>query len=454
MKNNKISILFTANFAILMSTRILMFIGFTMFFWACKPKYDNQIIKKIFFETKTIYGSEVLLRDQLFKLKNKKVAVVCNLASWVNDSINLVDALLKNKIQITKIFAPEHGFRKVLEAGKYFQDTIDSVTGIPIVSLYGKKMKPTPESLIEVDIVLFDIQDVGCRFYTYLTTLVQVMEACAENGKTLMVLDRPNPNGFYVAGPVLEPGFESFQGLHPIPIVHGMTFAEYARMVNQEGWLKNGIKCNLEIVKCENYVHEMRWRDTQRKWFPPSPNLRTPEAAEWYPILCWYEGTNVSVGRGTETPFQLVGFPYHRALQKIIIQDSLEGTQSNIQILGHSFQVKKFTPQADPIRALNPLYKNQTCYGLFLNQIPENTDTLFLIGLELLQNFYNEYKEYQKFYPNVKNPFFKDYFYELVGNKTLRTQIENKVPTQEILASWQKSLNNFKNLRKKYLLYK
>ncbi|GIV43056.1 MAG: hypothetical protein KatS3mg035_0179 [Bacteroidia bacterium] len=247
---------------------------------------------------------------------------------------------------------------------------------------------------------------------------------------------------------------ESFQGIHPIPIVHGMTLGEYARMVNQEGWLKNGIKCNLEVIKCENYQHAMRWKDTQRKWFPPSPNLKTPEAAEWYPVLCWYEGTNVSVGRGTDTPFQLVGFPYHRALRKIYIQDSLEGTQSHITILGYPFLVKKFIPQSDSIRAKNPMYKNQPCYGLFLDTIPQNSDTLFLIGLELLQNFYHEYKEYQKFYPQIKEPFFKSYFYELVGNKTLRTQIENKVSSQEIMESWQKPINEFMQIRKKYLLYK
>jgi len=436
-----------------MTKNKIFILGFIVAFTACKPKYDHQIIKKIFFETKTIYGSEVLLRDHLDKLKNKKIAVVCNSASLVNDTVNIVDALLKKNVNIIKIFAPEHGFRKVLEAGKYFKDSLDPVTGIPMVSLYGKKMKPNTKDLDSVDIVLFDIQDVGCRFYTYLTTLVYVMEACAENGKTLMVLDRPNPNGFYVNGPVLEPGMESFQGLHPIPIVHGMTFAEYARMVNAEGWLKNGIRCKLEIIKCENYSHAMRWKDTQRNWVPPSPNLKTPEAAEWYPILCWYEGTIVSVGRGTDTPFQLVGFPYHRAFQKICIQDSLDNTQSDIKILGNSFLVKKFIPKPDSIRAINPMYKNQTCYGLFLNQIPQNTDTLFLLGIELLQNFYNEYKEYQKFYPHIKEPFFKNYFFELVGNKTLKTQIINQIHRDEIFNSWQKSINEFKVIRKKYLIY-
>lgn len=435
-------------------SRNLLFYIIVFIFFACKPKYDHQIIKKIFFETKTIYGSEILIRDHLSKLKNNRIAVVCNASSLVNDTINIVDALVKKRVNIQKIFAPEHGFRRILEAGKYFKDSLDPVTGIPIVSLYGKKQKPTAEDLENIDIVLFDIQDVGCRFYTYLTTLVYVMEACAENKKTLIVLDRPNPNGFYVGGPVLEPGFESFQGVHPIPIVHGMTFAEYARMVNQEGWLKNGLKCNLEVIKCENYAHEMRWKDTQRKWVAPSPNLKTPEAAEWYPILCWYEGTIVSVGRGTETPFQLVGFPYHRALKKIYIQDSLENSQSDIKILGYSFPVKKFVPQPDSLRAQNPPYKNQNCYGLFLNKPPQNPDTLFLIGIELLQNFYNEYKEYQKFYPHVRESFFKDYFYQLVGNKSLRSQIENQVSKEEIFQSWQKGIQEFKNLRKKYLLYK
>lgn len=431
----------------------LTFLIMSLSFLACKPKKDHQIIKKILFETKVIYGSEVLLRDRVQELKGLHIAVVCNQTSLVFDTLNLVDALLQNGISVKKIFAPEHGFRKTLEAGKYFKDTLDPVTGIPIVSLYGKKLKPSAEDFKDINLVLFDIQDVGCRFYTYLSTLTYVLEACAENKVKIMVLDRPNPNGFYVQGPVLEPEYKSFQGLHPIPIVHGMTFGEYALMLNKEKWLSNGLQANLEVVKCENYLHRMRWKDTERQWVPPSPNLITPEAAEWYPILCWYEGTIVSVGRGTNAPFQLLGFPYHRALHKIYVDDSLNQTQSSIHILGYPFQVTKFIPQSDSLRAKNPPYKNESCYGLKLLQIPQNTDTLFLIGLELLQNFYNEYKEYQKLHPKTKNEFFTPYFYELTGTATLKELIIHKTSTKDILQSWTFHLNNFKNIRKKYLLY-
>lgn len=428
---------------------LLMFLPF----FACKPKKDHQIIKKILFQTKVIYGSEVLLRDRIQELNGLNIAVVCNQTSLVFDTLNLVDALVQKGISVKKIFAPEHGFRKTLEAGKYFKDTLDPVTGIPVVSLYGKKLKPSAEDIKGIDLVLFDIQDVGCRFYTYLSTLTYVLEACAENHIKIMVLDRPNPNGFYVHGPVLEPEHKSFQGLHPIPIVHGMTFGEYAIMLNKEKWLANGVQANLEVIKCENYLHRMRWKDTERQWVPPSPNLLTPEAAEWYPILCWYEGTIVSVGRGTPTPFQLLGFPFHRALHKIYVDDSLHQNQSSIHVLGHPFPVTKFIPQPDSLRAKNPPYKNEACYGIQLLQIPQNPDTLFLIGLELLQNFYNEYNEYQKLHPKTTKDFFTPYFYELSGTANLKEQIIQNTPAKAILQSWKPPLNNFINLRKKYLLY-
>ena len=237
-------------------------------------------------------------------IQAKKVAIVANATSVVKGT-HLVDTLLTLGVEVKRVFAPEHGFRGKADAGEHVNDEVDAATGLPIISLYGKNKKPSKEQLTEIQAVVFDIQDVGVRFYTYLSTLHYVMEACAENDIPLIVLDRPNPNGFYIDGPMMESGFESFVGLHPVPLVYGMTIGEYAQMINGEGWLANGASCDLTVVKCQAYDHEILYELP----IPPSPNLPNMSSVYLYPSLALFEGTVVSVGRGTDFPFQVVGHP-------------------------------------------------------------------------------------------------------------------------------------------------
>ena len=256
--------------------------------------------------------------------------------------VSSVDSLLKLGLHIKKIFGPEHGFRGNASNGASVDDAIDPGTGLPVISLYGKHFKPTPIDLQGIDLVIFDIQDVGARFYTYISTLHYVMEACAENNVELMILDRPNPNGFYVDGPVLDTVYRSFVGMHPVPITHGMTIAEYARMINGEGWLKNHIQCRLKIIKVANYTHSSVYRLPVN----PSPNLNTDQSVLLYPSLCLFEGTSMSVGRGTPVPFQEVGHPL------------LKGKYTY-----------SFTPVSIPGMSEDPPQKNQVCYGIDLREL-------------------------------------------------------------------------------------
>lgn len=348
-------------------------------------------------------------------LKDKKVALVVNQTS-MNDSVHLVDLLLAEKVFVEKIFAPEHGFRGTADAGEKINDGIDAKTGLPIVSLYGSHKKPTIEDLQGIDIVVFDIQDVGARFYTYISTLHYIMEACAENNIQLLVLDRPNPNGHFVDGYVLEPKYKSFVGMHPVPIVHGMTIAEYAEMINGEKWLKNGIECDLKIVKClyynrnEIYVLPIK----------PSPNLPNAQAINLYPSLCFFEGTQVSVGRGTTFPFQTMALP----------------------TIDSSFTSFSFTPKSTA-GAKYPKHQNKVCYGFDLR----NENTLQKIQLDYLIKMYNLSTDKDNFF--LKNLFID----KLAGTDRLRKAIVAQKTADEIRLEWQNELNNFKTIRKKYLLY-
>jgi uncharacterized protein YbbC (DUF1343 family) len=355
--------------------------------------------------------------EYLKLLKSKNVAVVANNASVVNGT-NTVDTLLRNHIRVTRIFTPEHGFRGDAEAGEQVAGTFDSLTGLPIVSLYGKKKKPDAADLEGIEIVVFDLQDVGVRFYTYISTLSLVMEACAENGIPLIVFDRPNPNGFYVDGPVLEREYSSFSGMHPVPVVYGMTIGEYALMVNGEGWLPGGLKCELTVVPLSGYAHSMQV-DLPVK---PSPNLTSDNAILLYPSLCLFEGTVISVGRGTCFPFEVFGHP---------------------DLKGFSFS---FIPEQIPGMSMDPPYLNRTCWGLDLRTFyltrPKLKGRINLAWLIMAYvNLYN-------------NPdFFTSYFDNLAGNSTLRKQIIEGKSEQEIRASWQPGLEQFKMFRSKYLLY-
>lgn len=350
-------------------------------------------------------------------LKNKNVAIIANQSSVI-DNTHLIDSLLSVNIKIKKIFCPEHGFRGVADAGKLINNNIDTKTGLPIISLYGKHKKPTKEDLKDIDIIIFDIQDVGVRFYTYISTLHYVMESCAENSIPIIIMDRPNPNGYYIDGPVLDTSIaKSFIGMHPVPLVYGMTIGEYALMINGEKWLKNKIQCDISVITCKNYNHNTIYKLPIK----PSPNLPNMLSIILYPSLGLFEGTIMSIGRGTDFPFQVFGHP---KLQKTDFT---------------------FTPKSK-VGATNPKYKNTICYGFDLRNISLSS---FIDKKEIQLNFLiKSYKSLKR-----KNNFFNNYFYRLAGTKTLQQQIEKGLSEFEIRKSWQNDINNFKKIRKKYLLY-
>lgn len=351
-----------------------------------------------------------LTADYFPLLSEKNVAVVANQTSMIVNT-HLVDSLLEANINVLKVFSPEHGFRGKADAGSYIENEIDKLSGLPIVSLYGKNKKPSFEQLQNLDIIVFDIQDVGARFYTYISTLDYVMEAAAQNNISVIVLDRPNPNIHYVDGPVLDTAFTSFVGMHPIPVVHGMTIGEYAQMINGQSWLEDGLKCDLTVIKMKNY-------DRQTKYnlpINPSPNLPNSIAINLYPSLCFFEGTNVSVGRGTDIPFQHFGAPY------------LQTDYS-------------FTPKSGP-GSKYPKYENVICFGKDLRM----EKTLDFINLEYLIYAYQKCDD--------KDAFFNNFFDKLAGGNTLREQIVSGKSSEEIRQSWQKGLQEFKEMREPYLLY-
>lgn len=396
-----------------------------------------------------ITGAEILISKKLGLLKGKSVALIANPTSVVFEGKHLADTLHTLGITIRKIFAPEHGFRGDLGAGEKVLNGVDAKTGISLVSLYGSKKKPTAEMLQGIDIVVFDIQDVGARFYTYISTMTLAMEACAEQGKQFMVLDRPNPNGWYADGPVLDPAFSSFVGMHPVPIVHGMTVGEYAQMVNREGWLAGKKQCNLSVIPCEGYSHKMKWNDTGLKWIPPSPNLATEYAAFLYPVLCWYEGMPVSVGRGTESAFQIVGAPWHNAFHDEWRRDSIAEAKRafRLTLRGLEMELIRFTPGNIPGKAVEPLFKEEVCYGMkFLNRVEGKE--LFLAGLELLENFYKESKTVK-----LDDEIFIPFFDKLAGSSSLRKAIESGKSPDEIYEGWSGAKAIFTAVRAKYLLY-
>jgi uncharacterized protein YbbC (DUF1343 family) len=350
-------------------------------------------------------------------LKGKRVALVANHTSLIGEE-HLVDVLISKKITITKVFAPEHGFRGSADAGEHVSSGKDEKTGLELISLYGNNKKPSAEQLKGVDVVVFDIQDVGARFYTYISTMSYVMEACAESKIPMIVLDRPNPNGHYVDGPLLEPAFSSFVGLHPVPVVHGMTVGEYAQMVNGEGWLKNKVKCDLTVIPCKGWAH----KDYYQLTVPPSPNLKTMNAIYLYPSLCFFEGTKVSVGRGTDAPFEMIGYP------------------------GCGIGSLVFIPKSGP-GSKSPLYEGKECGGFNLRPFGENfvrdTGKLYMYWLQSLV-------EFEKYDPK----FFNSFFDKLAGTDALRKQLLEGKKEDEIRKSWQPGLEKFKLVRARYLLYK
>lgn len=356
--------------------------------------------------------------DYLPLLKNKRIALVINQTSDIKGK-TLLDVLIDNKIDVRRVFVPEHGFRGTEDAGAKINNSIDSTTGLPVVSLYGSNKKPKQEQLTDIDVLVYDLQDVGVRFYTYISTLEYCMEACAEGRKELIILDRPNPNGFYVDGPVLEKQHKSFVGMQSIPIVYGMTAGEYATMLKGENWITNSEKLKMEVVKCHNYTHAKLYKLP----IPPSPNLQTMEAVYAYPSLCLFEGTVISVGRGTDKPFRQFGCPEF---------------------------VGKYTYEFIPVSTLGakkPPYENQKCYGAM---VAENETTILkTIDKEIqLKWLIDGYKNY----PNQEK-YFNSFFTKLAGNKSLEINIKNGWSEKRIKDSWKLPIKKFKETRKKYLLY-
>lgn len=350
-------------------------------------------------------------------IRGKAIAVLANQTSMAGNE-HLVDMLLSKGMNVKVIFAPEHGFRDLADAGATIENGRDIKTGIPIISLYGKHNKPTREDLAGIQVAIFDIQDVGTRFYTYISSLQYLLEACAENHVKCIVLDRPNPNGFYFDGNILDTAFRSFVGMNPIPIVHGMTVGEYAQMLNGEGWLKGGLTCDLEVVKCRNYTHKTMYELPVK----PSPNLPNQNSVYLYPSTCFFEGTNLSVGRGTPSPFQVFGSP-------------------EMPDKGFSF-----TPESVP-GAKNPPFLGKKCFGTDLSKAMENSIVPSpKINLEWVISAYNDYPDKEKF--------FTSYFDVLAGGPVLREQIQQGMTSEQIRRTWEAGLREFGKTREKYLLYK
>ena len=352
-------------------------------------------------------------------LKGKNVAVVSNQTSVIQNSTSklksfthLVDSLLALNINLKKVFAPEHGFRGKADAAEIIKDGKDAKTGLPIVSLYGKNKKPKPEQLKNIDVVVFDIQDVGVRFYTYISTLHFVMEACAEAGIPILILDRPNPNGHYIDGPVLEPKHASFVGKHPVPVVYGMTIGEYGQMINGEKWLENGIQCDLKVIPLKNYTHTSEYSLAIR----PSPNLPNDKSINLYPSLGFFEGTTINAGRGTEFQFQRYGAPFF--------------PKSDFS----------YTPISN-FGAKYPKHKEKLCYGVDLS----NEKKLNAIHLEWLIDAYNKTPKTEKF--------FGETFTIHAGTEKLQKQIEQGLSAKEIQNTWKNELQKFQKIRSKYLIY-
>ncbi len=368
-------------------------------------------------ETRVRPGAE-RLEVVLPLLRGKRVGLVVNHTSLVGQT-HLVDTLLASGIKVVRIFAPEHGFRGTADAGERLTDSRDPRTGLPVISLYGKKKKPAPKDLAGLDLVVYDIQDVGARFYTYISTMSLVMEACAEQGVPFLVLDRPDPNGHYVDGPVLDTAFRSFVGMHPVPVVYGMTPGEYARMVNGEGWLKGGIHCALDVVPCAGYTHDTPYTLPVR----PSPNLPNMRAVYLYPSLCFFEPTVVSVGRGTDKQFQVIGAP------EAPIGDY------------------EFRPMPMP-GARHPKHEGKRCRGFDLTTLaPEAIRNQRQLDLSWLIRFYQAWPDKSSFFLSEKT------FDRLAGTDQLRRQLAAGMSEEEIRQSWQQDLQRFRLMRRKYLLY-
>ena len=401
-----------------MSIKIIVGLIFSLSLWATSFQ-DLEKSSMPVPSQQTLQTGAERMEVYVPRLKGKKVGLVINHTAIVGET-HLLDTLLRLGVDIRRVFVPEHGLRGTADAGEKIQDGKDPQTGVPMASLYGSRRKPSPEDLAGLDLLIFDIQDVGVRFYTYISTLHYVMEACAEQGLPLMVLDRPNPNGHYVDGPILDTAYRSFVGMHPVPVVHGMTVGEYAQMVNGEGWLKGGVACKLEVVKCSGYTHQTPYVLPRK----PSPNLPNMRAIYLYPSICYFEGTQVSLGRGTDKQFQVLGTP------------------------GFPLGDYTFTPEPKE-GAMQPFLLGKLCKGYDLTALaPEDIREWRKIHLDYLIHFYQNYPDKDQF-------FLKTLFIDkLAGGSSLRTPLVPGWDEDKIRASWEPGLSQYKEKRKQYLLYK
>jgi uncharacterized protein YbbC (DUF1343 family) len=372
----------------------------------------NVTAKATGLETPIVVGAE-RLSSYLPLMKNKRVALLINQTSLVYNKL-LLDTLISSGVQVVKIFVPEHGFRGTADAGAHIKNDIDAQTGLPVISLYGKNKKPSAEQMKDIDVLVYDLQDVGVRFYTYISTLEYAMDACIDHKKELLILDRPNPNRHIIDGPVLDTSLRSFVGMQAVPVLYGLTVGEYAQMLVGEQWIKNAKALQYKVIPCLAY-DQLVVRMKYILPVPPSPNLKNSNAIRLYPGLCFFEGTVVSVGRGTDKPFEQWGHPDYQGK------------------LNHTF-----TPKST-VGATKPLLENQICYGIKLDKAPEDLDISQLL------------KAYQL--SPQKDAFFNSFFEKLAGTKVLRQQIIKGKSEAEIRASWQPELEQFKKIRKKYLLY-
>jgi uncharacterized protein YbbC (DUF1343 family) len=383
-------------------------------------KNNNKVIRK-----DTIRTGADQTNKYLSYLKGKRVAILANQTSIIGDR-HMVDSLQSLGVNIVKVFGPEHGFRGNASAGVHVADEKDKATGIPIISLYGKKNKPSKEDLADVDLMIYDVQDVGVRYYTNINALSRLMEACAENGKELMILDRPNPNAYLVDGPILDMKHKSGIGMFPIPMSHGLTVAEFAQMANGEGWLKGGVKCRLKIIPVENYNHSMYYTLPVK----PSPNLNTQQAIMLYPSTCMFEATYLNHGRGTQFPFTVLGAPYLKGIYEF-----------------------SFTPTSIKGMAETPLFMDQVCYGLDLRNYDVN---LLLkkkqINIGWIMELYKASPEKEKFFDSKLSNQMNSIEIQ-IGTSEFRQQIISGVSEEEIRKSWEPGLSNYKKMRKGYLIY-
>jgi len=385
-------------------------------------------------------GAEILIEKHLDLIKGKKIGIVTNHTGILPDGRHIVDVLNEiEDVKVVALFGPEHGIRGEVPDGKSISHGVDTKTGIPVFSLYGEVKKPTTEMLKDIDVLIFDIQDVGARFYTYISTMSYCMEACAEMGKKFIVLDRPNPvRGVYVDGPILEPRFKSFVGLHPIPVAHGMTVGELAKMFNEEAWLENGMKADLTVIKMENYSRKLWFDQTGLPWIKPSPNMMTLKTAIVYTATCFIEGTNVSEGRGTQHPFEWIGAPW-------IDGSKLANELNSYNLPGVRFEPISFIPTDIEKVTVDPKYEGERCGGIYLNVYDREKFEPVKVGVYILYALKKLYPDKFKWRTAGQD--------RLWGTDKIRLMIDEGKKPEEIIKTWESELKKFLSIRQKYLLY-